>query len=367
MVKEYVKKNWTLLSAGEANGNYYSREELSKGVKNTVWDKNNLSIFMDHSPYETGTWVGRVENPHMEGNDLKGDLYFYDLNLINKLEAKAEFGISPELVGKEVDGNVTDITFQNFSVVFEPACKTTYLNSKNNEKEILIEQAITPEKGYFYFVDSDGNVCQRKLQKIQNRGYVNMVDKTKLEDEKIDETETKDANKTTETVESKIESMLSEILESQKSITKRLDDLESKEEPETKQEEKEDKPEGDTESKDETEEPEEKPEEAKLSADMYEALREVNPDYAEFVRNYVREHSTEGTLVELMEKSSIEFKENRKTLEDEDKKQELQDNKVTVSQPEGDEEKKEISLRDVDMELAEALMAQQSGLAAGSL
>jgi len=310
MVKEYVKKNWTLLSAGEANGNYYSREELSKGVKNTVWDKNNLSIFMDHSPYETGTWVGRVENPHMEGNDLKGDLYFYDLNLINKLEAKAEFGISPELVGKEVDGNVTDITFQNFSV---------------------------------------------------------MVDKTKLEDEKIDETETKDANKTTGTVESKIESMLSEILESQKSITKRLDDLESKEEPETKEEEKEDKPEGDTESKDETEESEEKPEEAKLSADMYEALREVNPDYAEFVRNYVREHSTEGTLVELMEKSSIEFKENRKTLEDEDKKQELQDNKVTVSQPEGDEEKKEISLRDVDMELAEALMAQQSGLAAGSL
>ena len=54
-------------------------------------------------------------------------------------------------------------------------------------------------------------------------------------------------------------------------------------------------------------------------------------------------------------------------MEDEDKKQELQDNKVTVSQPEGDEEKKEISLRDVDMELAEALMAQQSGLAAGSL
>ena len=366
------------MSVGEANGNYYSVDELTKGIANTVWDKNTLSLFTDHTPYTTGNWAGRVENPHMEGNDVKGDLYFYDLNLINKLEGGAQFGISPELIGNLEDGNVIDIEFQNFSVVFEPACKTTYLNSKKNEKQILIEQAISPEKGYFYFVDSDGNICQRKLQ---DKGYVNMVDKTKKLEDETKETETNE----TETSESKVESMLSEVLEAQKSISKRLNDLETKK-PEEKKDEKKEKP--DEEEKEEKEEkkevkpkeltkkekvPEEeeeeepKPEEAKLSADMYAALSLVDSNYAEFLREYVSEHKSEGTLVELMEKSSIAFKASKKALVDEDKKQELQENKSTVSQPDGTDNKTEITLGDVDRDMADFLLERQSGLTAGEL
>lgn len=368
MVKEHVKKNWTIMSVGESNGNFYSKDELAKGLANTVWDKNSLSLFADHTPYETGSWAGKLENPHMVGNDIKGDLYFYDLNLVNKLEAGAEFGISPELVGNLKDGNVIDITFQNFSVVFEPACKTTYLNSERRDNEIMIEQAVEREKGYFYFVNSDGSLCRRKLS---SRGNINMVDKTKKLEDETKETE---VDENTETTESKVESMLSEVLDSQKAITKRLEDLETEKPEETDEEKKKKDEKKDEELEDDkseevtkTEESEVKPEEAKLSADMYEALRSVNSDYAEFLLGYVSEHKTEGTIVELMEKSSIAFKASKKTLEDEDKKQKLQDNKVTVAQPDGDDEKKEITLRDVDMELAEVLINGQGSLTAGSL
>ena len=362
MVDEYIKKNQILMSVGEANGNYYGIEELTKGFENTVWDKNTVSVFKDHNPYSVDSWAGWVEKLHIDKNDMKGDIHFVDKDIINKLEAGAQFGISPELIGKEDNGDVKDIVFQNFSVVFEPACKTTYLNSQQRNAEIIIEQAVEPEKGYFYFVNSDGSLCRRKLQ---SRGYVNMVDKTKKLENETKETETK-VNET-ETTESKIESMLSEVLESQKTITKRLDDLETKE-PEGTEEEKKDESEEVTEPETKEEEKSEvKPEETTLSADMYEALREVNADYAEFVREYVSEHKTEGTLLELMQKSSIEFKANKKALEDEDKKKKLQDNKATVTQPDGDDKKKEMTLKDIDLELADTLIKQQNGLAAGGI
>lgn len=122
-------KNKKLMSPGTWNGYYYSPEELHKAFTATEWSNEARGMFLDHKDTEVTNWVGMIENQHMVGHDLFGDLVVLDLPTARKLKYGAKFGISPKVEGEGVNGAIKDFTYENFSVVVKPAVKTNYINS----------------------------------------------------------------------------------------------------------------------------------------------------------------------------------------------------------------------------------------------
>lgn len=389
MPKQFVRKNWPLMSAGKANNLNYSVEVIKNGFTETIWDRKNSSIFLDHHPNEAGTWQGEVKNIHMEGEDLRGDIYISDLNSVNKLEAGAKFGISPELEGREEDGAMKQMKYLNFSLVFEPAVKTTYLNKEGNqirtryvnqkyflsaqpEKEILIEQVIDPALSRFCFVDSEGNLCRTYPQ---NGGIFNM-DEKKEESKK----EVKDETKAEESKEglSEIKELLTKVLADNEVIKEQIkkkdeEDEKKKEEMKKKKEETEPDEKLDEEKKKEDKGtyPEEKKEEMRqilgeeLSDEVLEALKEVNSDYTDFVKEYMKKHKGEGDVASLMKKAGKEWKEKTKEKEQEESKKALQENRETVPQAGETPDKIQIKLGEMDADLAGLLVEKQSSMSEG--
>ena len=389
--KAFVRKNWPLMSAGKANGINYSPEVIKQAFDATVWDRKTTSIFLDHRPYEASTWIGEVKNLHLDGDDLRGDVYIYDVNTINKLEAGAKFGISPELEGREENGEMKEMKFLNFSVVFEPAVKTTYLNkdsggirtnyinqkfflSAESEKEILIEQVVDPAMARFCFVDSDGNLCRWYPQ---DGRILNMQDEEKKdgndvkEEAKTEETkeESKEEPKQESTQElSEIKEMLKRVLEENKEIKEELAKKKKEKYPEEK---KEDYPAPEELKKKKKEKYPEYPkmeEENRqklgeeLSEDIIEALREVNSEYTDFVKEYIKEHKGEGSIAELMKKAAKEWKSRQKEKEQEETKKSLQENRQTVPQAGETQKLTEVQFEELDAELAKFLLEQQATL-----
>jgi len=392
----FVRKNWPLMSAGKANGIDYTVDVIKDAYDKTVWDRKTLSIFLDHRPYEAATWVGEVKNPHIEGDSLKGDIYIYDPVLVNKLEAGAKFGISPELEGREENGEMREMRFLNFNVVFEPAVKTTYLNkdgkevrtnyinqkfflSAQSEKEVLIEQVVDPAMARFCFVDSDGNLCRWYPQ---NGRILNMQDEEKKEGNDVkEETKTEEASKEEPKQESSQEStqelseikeMLKRVLEENKAIKEEL----KKKKDKYPEEKKEDYPAPEELAKKKKEKyPKEKyPEYPKmeeenrqklgedLPEDIIEALREVNSEYTDFVKEYIKEHKGEGSVAELMKKAAKEWKAKQKEKEQEETKKSLQENRKTVPQAGETQKLSEVQFEELDAELAKFLLEQQATL-----
>lgn len=129
-------KNKILMAPGKWNDIHYTSEEIKKAYKNTDWsDKQISSVILDHADKPLGVrdWVGFVKNPRMIGDNLVGDLELYDEEIIIKLaKAKAKFGISPRVRGLENNGQFRNFTFENFSVVTNPAVKKAYINLSQN-------------------------------------------------------------------------------------------------------------------------------------------------------------------------------------------------------------------------------------------
>jgi len=134
----YRVEDVTVLSSGEWNGLNWTASELRSAVENTDFDMSqergdetppNGSIFFDHKDRTADQWVGRVENVRMEGNDVKSDLIITDKQTAMNLEFGAPFGVSPKADGMvNQQGTMRDFTFENFSLVANPAVKTTWLN-----------------------------------------------------------------------------------------------------------------------------------------------------------------------------------------------------------------------------------------------
>lgn len=390
--KVFVRKNWPLMSAGKANGIYYSPDVIRKAFNDTVWDRKTTSIFLDHRPYEASTWVGEVKNLHLDGEDLRGDIYIYDLNTINKLEAGAKFGISPELEGREENEEMKEMKFLNFSVVFEPAVKTTYLNkdsggvrtnyvnqkyflSAEPEKEILIEQVVDPAMARFCFVDSNGNLCRWYPQ---DGRILNMQDEEKKNgNDAKEEAKTEEASKEEPKQESsqesnqelsEIKAMLQKVLEENKAIKEELAKKKKDKYPEEK---KEDYPAPEELKKKKKEKYPEYPkmeEENRqklgedIPEDIIEALREVNSEYTDFVKEYIKEHKGEGSIAELMKKAAKEWKAKQREKEQEETKKSLQENRQTVPQTGETKKLTEVQFEELDAELAKFLLEQQATL-----
>jgi predicted DNA-binding protein YlxM (UPF0122 family) len=134
----YRVEDATVLSEGQWNGLQWTAQELREAVNRTDFnmdqqpgDQNppNASLFYDHDDRSADMYVGKVENVRMEGDDVVSDLVITDKQAAMNLEYGAPFGVSPKADGMVDDQNkMQDFEFENFSLVINPAVKTTWLN-----------------------------------------------------------------------------------------------------------------------------------------------------------------------------------------------------------------------------------------------
>jgi len=137
-----VLKNKILMSPGMWNGYYYDADAIREAFENTDWTSKAVrSLFMDHKDNETSDWVGFISNPRFDGKNIRADLEIVDENMARKLLFGARFGISPRLVGQEDNKVMKHFTFENFSIVVNPAVKTAFINNAQNEEGLDMEEA----------------------------------------------------------------------------------------------------------------------------------------------------------------------------------------------------------------------------------
>ena len=143
----YIIKDKVLLGPGVWNENYYDSNSIKKAFEDTDWsNKENRHLFWDHEDKITKEWVGFLENPRFDNGKLMGDLAFWDKDAAVKVGiAGMKCGISAKVHGMEDSETkaMSDYTFENFSLVLNPACKISYINlterAKKGDKEAMKE------------------------------------------------------------------------------------------------------------------------------------------------------------------------------------------------------------------------------------
>jgi hypothetical protein len=126
--------NKVLMDEGTWNGHFFSADAIRAAFEATDWtNRDNLSIYYEHKDKDAGQWLGEIRNPRLDAQGrIIGDLAIADMNFALKYKTmQPKFGMSPSIHGKRLKGtnNVLNFTFDNFSVVKNPAIKTAYLNS----------------------------------------------------------------------------------------------------------------------------------------------------------------------------------------------------------------------------------------------
>ena len=141
----YTIKHHPIFSPGIHNNYYYSKKVIEDAYHNTNWNKHTLSIYLDHrdnllvNPItgqkekkaygaDVRDWVGMVKNLEYKDGTIYGDLDIVDLELARKIMYGAHFGVSPSGDGEHQNNKVTGLRINNWSVVVNPAIKTTYFN-----------------------------------------------------------------------------------------------------------------------------------------------------------------------------------------------------------------------------------------------
>jgi len=334
--------NVVLMAPGMWNDVHYSSDDIQEAFQNTDWgNKDVVSLIADHAdkPLSVNDWLGWVKNPRLENDAVIGDLEIYDESSAMKLlKAKAKFGISPKVAGFEDDSRFfRNFTFENFSLVTNPACKKAYINlseEKRNElAKITNMEAMRKKLGMsvseFYAVPKDppsssklpifdkahtqnalarfnqtqfDSDAQKKtamsriikaakkfgikvsdemydLNKL--KGGINMTDK-KLEEEKQESSEDpKEESKEEKSEEEmKVKNTMDKILSVVEGLDKRLKKLEEEEKPEEVKEEPKEEP---TESKTESEEESEESELSQLRKEVQELSSKLNEPRARTV------------------------------------------------------------------------------------
>lgn len=139
-------KDKVLMSPGTWNNFYYGAQIIDLAFKNTEWGPTSRSLFWDHMDDQASEWVGEVDSLKCENGNLVGDVIVVDKDLAIKLAYGAKFGISPKIIGEsDYYRRVQDAHFENFSIVINPAVKTTFLNSqikiKTEEKNMPTDES----------------------------------------------------------------------------------------------------------------------------------------------------------------------------------------------------------------------------------
>lgn len=157
-----------LLSPGEWNDMNYSAEEIKKAFDSTDWnDWQTISLFYDHEDEKAEKWVGQIRHPYFKnGEVIAGEVIIMKDELAKQLSAGAKFGISAKVEGEEFPrGIIKDFIFKNFSVVFNPACKTSFLNRQDKNKEGVNKMTEENDEG-LKTLSADTTVLYEKLNEI---------------------------------------------------------------------------------------------------------------------------------------------------------------------------------------------------------
>ena len=165
----YILKDKVLMAPGIWNDTYYDSEAIINGFKNTDWkDKDIRALFYDHEDRKAQDWIGYVENPRLINDKVLGDLHIYNKEAAIQLGiAKMKCGISPKVKGNEdKDKKMSEMSFLNFSIVTNPACKTAYINL--SQKDIIVTNS-TDKK-----VDSNINnqTIEKEVKKMENMAVI---------------------------------------------------------------------------------------------------------------------------------------------------------------------------------------------------
>jgi len=139
----YVEKNRVLMAPGVWNDCYYSKDEIIKAYEKTDWtERYNSNLILDHVDQKFSDWIGSVENRRLdkETGYVYGDLKIYDPISAIKINAgKPKIGISPKVTGNfdEKEKKMSDFTFENFSIVINPAVKKAYMYNASGNKPVF--------------------------------------------------------------------------------------------------------------------------------------------------------------------------------------------------------------------------------------
>jgi hypothetical protein len=137
----YRVEGVTLISPGNWNDLEWKESEIENAVQETDFDVEgdvpNSALYLDHKDRQVDAYAGRVENVRMEDGEAVGDIIVTDKQTAINLEFGAQFGISPKADGFVDEGReMEDFTFENFSLVVNPAVKTTWLNEDMTEAKL---------------------------------------------------------------------------------------------------------------------------------------------------------------------------------------------------------------------------------------
>ena len=159
LVLPVIFPNKILFSEGTHNGVMYSQKEIENASK-----FNELGLFVDHIE-GVETLVGTVRNPNFFIEDGKGicrgDLIFFDSNIVRKVLMGMHTGVSPRVsLNQDISHGAKNSEFQSFSLVLSPADQRTFLNS-NNLKQNLNDK-ITMENN-----DVKTNVDIEEINKVK--------------------------------------------------------------------------------------------------------------------------------------------------------------------------------------------------------
>ena len=135
LILPVIFPNKILFSEGTHNGVIYSQKEIENASK-----FNELGLFVDHIE-GVETLVGTVRNPNFFMEDGKGicrgDLIFFDSNIVRKILMGMHTGVSPRvLLDRNISQGANNSQFQSFSLVLSPADQRTFLNSGNSKQNI---------------------------------------------------------------------------------------------------------------------------------------------------------------------------------------------------------------------------------------
>ena len=135
LILPVIFKNKILFSEGTHNGVMYSQKEIENASK-----FNELGLFVDHIE-GVETLVGTVRNPNFFIEDGKGicrgDLIFFDSNIVRKVLMGMHTGVSPRVsLNQDISHGAKNSEFQSFSLVLSPADQRTFLNTSNSKQNL---------------------------------------------------------------------------------------------------------------------------------------------------------------------------------------------------------------------------------------
>ena len=135
LILPVIFKNKILFSEGTHNGVIYSQKEIENASK-----FNELGLFVDHIE-GVETLVGTVRNSNFFIEDGKGicrgDLVFFDSNIVRKILMGMHTGVSPRVsLDRNISQGAKNSQLQSFSLVLSPADQRIFLNSGNSKQNI---------------------------------------------------------------------------------------------------------------------------------------------------------------------------------------------------------------------------------------